>query len=772
MLVEACLRLSGHGHPPQFFLPLDDREAYATNQKFGWRFFPPVIARPPVPSVVASPKPLGTYRIFVLGSSAAMGEPEPAFSFGRILEVMLGARYPDTRFEVVNTAMTAINSHVLLPIARDCAAMEPDLFIIYEGNNEVVGPYGPGTVLSAFSTSSLAIRSGIWLRSTRTGQFIRDGIQWLARGDESIREWRGMETFLGRLVSADDPRMEHVYEHFRRNLTDIADIARGTGAEVILCTVATNLKDNAPFASIHREDLSAADRARWERAYEEGISRGRAGRHDGAIESYLEAARIDDRFAELHFRLGRSSWALEKFHEARRHFLLARDLDALRFRTDSRLNNVIREVAAAGNAQGAHLVDAERAFETSEWTIAEVPGDELFYEHVHMNYEGNYLLAATIYRALTEILPAGMRRGAAVPPEPPSPARCAEALALTGWNRHRIATQITAIRKRPPFTHQIDHDVNFARWQESVGRLESSHNTPEALRAADQAHRRAVERAPDDLLLGANRATLLHALGDYEGAAEQWRTLLRVLPDIAPWHEELGHALLYQQKEAEAIAEYREALRIWPGRALDHSNIGVALERQEKPADAIREFREALRLSPGNVMAHLNLGLLLGKQGNRHEAIEHFKEAVRDTPDHVGARITLGDALAAEGELEEAITQYREALRYNSRSAQAYTQLGLVLAEQKGMPEEAARHLGRALEIEPDRYDARLGLAILYHDLRKYAECEAQLRETTHRHPGQAEPHQLLARLYQETGRPDDAQRELDLWREITRGLP
>ena len=36
--------------------------------------------------------------------------------------------------------MTAIDSHVTVEIARDCTAHQPDLFIVYLGNNEVVGP--------------------------------------------------------------------------------------------------------------------------------------------------------------------------------------------------------------------------------------------------------------------------------------------------------------------------------------------------------------------------------------------------------------------------------------------------------------------------------------------------------------------------------------------------------------------------------------------------------------------------------------------------------
>ena len=66
-------------------------------------------------------KPRKTFRIFVLGESAAMGDPDPAYGFSRYLEVMLRERFPSMKFEVINTGSVAINSHVLLPIAKGLA---------------------------------------------------------------------------------------------------------------------------------------------------------------------------------------------------------------------------------------------------------------------------------------------------------------------------------------------------------------------------------------------------------------------------------------------------------------------------------------------------------------------------------------------------------------------------------------------------------------------------------------------------------------------------
>ena len=72
-----------------------------------------------------------------------------------MLQAMLELRYPGTHFEVVNAAIVAINSNVILPIARDCAAASADIWVIYMGNNEVVGPFGAGTVFGQpISTAS------------------------------------------------------------------------------------------------------------------------------------------------------------------------------------------------------------------------------------------------------------------------------------------------------------------------------------------------------------------------------------------------------------------------------------------------------------------------------------------------------------------------------------------------------------------------------------------------------------------------------------------
>ena len=72
-----------------------------------------------------------------------------------------------------------------------------------------------------------------------------------------------MEMFLDKQVPANSPLMPSAYANFEHNLRDTITVARGAGARVIVATVATNLKDCAPFASAHREGLSPDDLRSW-----------------------------------------------------------------------------------------------------------------------------------------------------------------------------------------------------------------------------------------------------------------------------------------------------------------------------------------------------------------------------------------------------------------------------------------------------------------------------------------------------------------------------
>ena len=200
---EGVLRLAGAGYPPAFFIARD-AHTLETNDRYAWRSMPRALARDPLAFRMARHKPANTTRIFILGESAAQGFPDPAFGFGRALEVLLRTRHPERRFEIVNTAMTAVNSHAVCEIARECLRYEPDLFILYCGNNEVVGPFGPGTVFQSGTPPLWLVRLRLAVSKLRLAQKLGGAVEGLLRRQGSAGQWSGMEMFLERRVASDE----------------------------------------------------------------------------------------------------------------------------------------------------------------------------------------------------------------------------------------------------------------------------------------------------------------------------------------------------------------------------------------------------------------------------------------------------------------------------------------------------------------------------------------------------------------------------------------
>lgn len=652
----------GYGYPTGFFIEADADGAYTTNDRFGWRFFPRSLARVSRRCTLSA-KPAGSVRIFVLGGSAAMGFPDPSFNFGRVLAVMLREQYPDVQFEVVNGAMTAINSHVTFEIARDCAAHEPDLFVVYLGNNEVIGPYGPGTVFQQWSPSLRMIRASLWVKSTRAGQLLGNVASYFRSDEGTPDSWRGLEMFLENRVAADDPRLTAVYYNYRRNLADICGAARRAGAPVILSTVAVNLRECPPFASLHRSDVTPEDLTKWNSMYEAGVEFQASERWQEAVEKYEAAAKIDDRFAELHFRVGQCLMKASRFADARDRFSTARDLDVLRFRADSRINGIIREVAAEQETTGVRLVDAERVFAESHPESNGIPGGDVFYEHVHLTFEGNYLLARSVMdqvRAASPQLAADGDQG-----EVPSKQRCAELLGLTPWDEYSLAANMVDVTSREPFTNQFDHSVRQAAARHRRGELRRLASTPEAIKAAWATYETALAKTPDDWRLHDRFGMLAIQTGRHDVAVKHLRIALRSMPSRASLHTNLGTALDALGKADAAIDHYETALEIDPKEAMAHYNYGNTLARRRQADEAILHYRKALEIQPEHAMAHNNLGLMLAVVGQLDEAMAHFRKALEIQPDFAGAHNSLGLALARGGLGDEAITHYEKAVAIN-----------------------------------------------------------------------------------------------------------
>ncbi|MGH7972190.1 MAG: tetratricopeptide repeat protein, partial [Limisphaerales bacterium] len=661
-MLELVLRLTGCGYPVSFLLParIQGKDALIQNDRFGWRFFGPDLARTPFPLAIPKTKAPGTVRIFVFGESAAYGDPQPDFGLPRMIEALLSKRFPDRKFEVINAAMTAINSHAILPIARDCARYEGDIWVIYMGNNEVVGPFGAGTVFGSNAGNLTLIRAGLALKATRVGQFLGKCLAWLHPPPETERVWGGMAMFLGNQVRADDPRMAGVYANFRRNLEDILDAGRRAGVQVVLSTVACNLKDCAPFASQHSPGMTADALHEWERLYQRASQAEQEGHAAEAIDYLNQAARVDDSYAELHFRWGRCCLALGRNSDALVQFARARDLDTLRFRADSRINKIIRQTAENRRSEGAQLVDAESVLAAQ--SPRGVPGSEVFYEHVHLNFEGNYALAVAIADRVTALLPGSSPDRAGSPSQWPSPAECAQRLAWTDSSRYQGMASMLARLSDPPFTSQLNHRETYEALRRDLDRLAGA-ASPESLRQAAQSCEQASAKAPGDWVLQKELALTREKLGDLAGATGAWRRVVEALPQDAEAWQQLGCDLAAEKQESDAVAALERAVQLDPSSVMALSVWAEILARQGRIAESIAKYEAALRMRPYWGQALLGLGKELEAEGKSAQAERCYRKALHNRVYTPGALKALARFCFEKGWVSEAVRNFSDALK-------------------------------------------------------------------------------------------------------------
>jgi tetratricopeptide (TPR) repeat protein len=661
LALEGSLRVCGYGYPTGFFshFRVSGKEYLVNNPSFSLRFFPPQLTRWPARIMMEANKPADTYRIFILGESAAMGDPEIAYGAGRYMDALLKERFPGKHFEIVNVAITAINSNVILPIARDCAKQEGDLWIIYMGNNEMVGPFGAATVFGAQAPPLNLIRLNLAIQRTRIGQLL----QALARklhGKSAPASWSGMEMFLGNQLLPEDPRKAVVYKNFEGNLRDIVRAGLNSGAKVLLNTVAVNLKDCPPFGS-----TNSARSAETE--YHEG---------------------------ETLFGRGNAAGAREDFQKAC-------DDDTLPFRTDSRLNGLIEKVGrefAGGNLD---------LYDTAGGLAAEsrsgICGDESFYEHVHFNFDGNYRLARAWAAQVESLLPAEFKSGEAS--NWASQELCERRLGLTDWNRYSAIGGVIQRMRQPPLSMQSNNAQRVQALREEMEQI-LARMTDSAQPAAREIYEDALKRAPDDYFLHENFAAFLSATGDLDGAVAQWRQAHELVPQDFTIFSRIGGLLAREGKWAEAESLFNQALASYPAFAPGWVGLGEARAAEGKPELAVEDYNRAAQLDPKEPRTRYYMGNALSKLNRSAEAIESFREAVRLDPDYWEAHFALGVELGSHDKIPEARGEFEQVVRLNPEYADGH--LNLAVALMQGEQWRLARgQLEETLRLDPGNAAAR-----------------------------------------------------------------
>lgn len=355
VLLEICLRIFNYGKTYDQWIPAANGRL-TLNPEIAFRYF---YNTGRVPSAnhnyFDKIKQDYSYRVFVMGESSAAGFPySPNGAFSRYIRKRLELLYPDKKIEVVNIAMSAINSYALRDMLPGVLEKQPDLIIIYTGHNEYYGALGVGSVETLGDTRFI-VNSVIWLNQFKTFELLRNVIRSVSSMfSEPVKSD-------GTLMARMSQRQQIPFEsdkyfaglnQFEGNLRDILNMAKSEKVPVILGKLVSNLKDQKPFESISDK------------------------RFPPAVEIFNKAQ------DELGSGNLRNADSLFKF---------AKDLDALRWRAPEKVNQIIETLGKEFNFP---VVELDSVINSE--SLSGVVGDDLITDHLHPNLRGFQIIGREI----------------------------------------------------------------------------------------------------------------------------------------------------------------------------------------------------------------------------------------------------------------------------------------------------------------------------------------------------------------------------------------
>ena len=338
-------------------------------------------------------KGAGTLRIFCLGGSAAMGWPHDlSLSYPAFLQKKLELLFPQKKINVINVAASTYASYRVRVVFDEVINYQPDLVLIYSGNNEFLEKilYRENRQLDS-PWKHIAL--------VRTVYQVLSGIN---KKKQVIDIEHYQPTFLIDVTLGNTSKLKispaqsgQVLAHYRYNLLAMVKQAQNKHIPVMLMTVPVNVRDWRPHASIHNDELDTVRLQRWQRLYREGLQAFQNRAYSEAVESFSQALAVDDQYAELHFYLGKAYLEQGSIQQARKYFTQSLKTDAYPFRALPEFNAVLREITKESKVP---LVDIRQAL--AKRSAYSMIGPDVLVDHVHPTVASNQVIADEVLLAM------------------------------------------------------------------------------------------------------------------------------------------------------------------------------------------------------------------------------------------------------------------------------------------------------------------------------------------------------------------------------------
>lgn len=168
---------------------------------------------------------------------------------------------------------------------------------------------------------------------------------------------------------------------------------------------------------------------------------------------------------------------------------------------------------------------------------------------------------------------------------------------------------------------------------------------------------------------------LYRRVGALDSAAAQLHAALRLDPNNAAAHSNLGNVRLAQGDLAAAEASYQRALQLLPSYPEALTNLGVLRGRQGRWTEALALHEAALAVSPGRAEVLVNAAVALLELERYPRAEQLLRHVLAQGETSASVHYNLGGALEGQGEVAAARAAYEAAVECDPSYAKPYLRL-------------------------------------------------------------------------------------------------
>jgi protein O-mannosyl-transferase len=199
-----------------------------------------------------------------------------------------------------------------------------------------------------------------------------------------------------------------------------------------------------------------------------------------------------------------------------------------------------------------------------------------------------------------------------------------------------------------------------------------------------------------------------HQIRHWKNSVELWSHALAVTQHNFIAEDNLGGALILEDKEEEAHPHFEAAARINPRDPMSRSNLGAYFQTHNRLREAIAEYEVAVSLTSDPALlaqSYANMGAAHRMLGEDDQAQRTFEQSLRLNPNQFNAWLGLGLLAEKKGEVGEAITDLSHSVELQP-TPEAFFHLGRLLTQVGHVPEAIGAYR-EALKLSPNLTEAQ-----------------------------------------------------------------